>query len=275
MIVVAGTVALAAPTRAAPLDHVGARTLVLVHGYTFLVRDCTGTDAAPGDFAGLTAELARWPGLYTNVEHWTYAPSNVNCTEDFSAGVTPSTPMRAIGSKFAERFAERFRNSPTPVDIVGHSNGGLVVRSAMATSPGSFFRADGSALVEDVVTGGTPHNGGSPCTIPVLCDSQQLRDATAGSEFLRELNCRPLTDDPAGPCGPFVPWFVDWTDMGSSVGGSGTDGVIPQLSALYPMGDHEVWLSEVSHTGYFGRPVRYEDYLAVSAAFGGLTDSAQ
>src|SRR5262249_31133924 len=90
---------------------------------------------------------------------WTYCfyTDDKDCKINREGGY--NTPLRHIGADLAWDIYNRFSRFNIPVDVIGHSMGGLILRAALA---GVAHGDDGFPpylLVEDAVTVSTPHHG--------------------------------------------------------------------------------------------------------------------
>ncbi len=124
---------------ATAFSHATGHLVVLVHGLVNTERIWRGTESNPGLFD----ELETHPAL---------TPISVR----YNSGQTVSSN----GELLADLLDSIHRDWPVPIDsvsLVGHSMGGLVIRSAC-----SFAEADDAGwldAVSDVVTLGSPHLG--------------------------------------------------------------------------------------------------------------------
>ena len=197
-------------------------------------RDCTPADRPPPPLqqrhlavlvAGLgsTSDSAAVYGVDTGALG--YRPDDVarfsyrgGTTEENSYGPTDTTVgIRRSGRRLRELLARLAAANPgVPIDIVAHSQGGLVARAALA------FEYDGLdprlPPIGALVTLGSPHRGTDGATALRMVGhsglgarleeayhrlrrrdvdprSDSLRDMSETSDFIRDLNRRPL---PAG-----------------------------------------------------------------------------
>ncbi|MBI5496283.1 MAG: lipase [Deltaproteobacteria bacterium] len=103
---------------------------------------------------------------------------------------TVKLPRRALGdiqvaAEFVVHAVRRIHAmTGRKVDILGHSQGGLEPRWALKYWP------DLRAMVDDVVTLGTPHHGTVVASLfaPLPCASPACLQMRVGSDFLRTLN---------------------------------------------------------------------------------------
>jgi hypothetical protein len=133
----------------------------------------------------------------------------------------------------------RYSRFGQPVDLVGHSMGGLIIRGAIQGSrnhePGFSPPID----VEDAVTIGTPHKGGM--WRPDCMRMYQCAGLQPNSEEVVWLRQDPL---PQGLHG------TDWTNIGSS----GDPLVLVSSSNSMPLAaTAKPVLAGVTHYGYLGR----------------------
>jgi hypothetical protein len=135
--------------------------------------------------------------------------------------------------------------------------GGLIVRSALTFWSQNLTRA--GVQVEDVVTGGSPHNGAAAAR--AMCDTQLFMRKvlfTGASDLTYQ--CKQLlpSDSTAGQllaflnycdgssCPRTLPRSYDWTLLGSDA-----DTLVTAASATYPSAQHAITLGGLSHFDYF------------------------
>jgi pimeloyl-ACP methyl ester carboxylesterase len=132
----------------------------------------------------------------------------------------------------------QYSSKGVTVDLVGHSMGGLIIRSALRYTQQADASFPPYLYVEDVVTFGTPHSGsGYASWCPWAYECNQME---TGSSY--------LTDLAAGAPNPQGSGGTDWTAVGSY-----SDGVVSQTSATAMDATHKVrYLSSmgIGHSDY-------------------------
>lgn len=130
--------------------------------------------------------------------------SNVGYTKILTFGYNSSLPINDNGQILANLLSSKFQG--IQVDIVGHSMGGLVSRSAIENH-------NASAYVKNLVTLGTPHKGsplaalryllgvlvaldGIPEYITYNMNTQGFKDLFPLSNFMTQLNSNPPSSVP-------------------------------------------------------------------------------
>ncbi|MDP9420078.1 MAG: peptidoglycan DD-metalloendopeptidase family protein [Actinomycetota bacterium] len=142
-----------------PPPPTGRRIAVLAAGFGSSSReadvlhvDTTALGYAPADVFQFSYAGGRTPGVgaLTGVEVNAYAP-------DDSTG-----DLRVSGDRLAELLAAIHRAHPgVPLDVIAHSQGGVVARLALARNPAV-------APVANLVTLGSPHHGADLATANAL-----------------------------------------------------------------------------------------------------------
>lgn len=108
-----------------------------------------GLGSATGNAAILTVDTAALGYDPGDVHQFTYRPDGAPYgPADTQQDITISADVLA---RTVERVAAA--NPGVPIDVIAHSQGGLVARSALARHPNAF------GAVDTVVTLGTPHRG--------------------------------------------------------------------------------------------------------------------
>ena len=189
------------PSATAPPPLPGRRLVVLVGG----LGSSSGDAAA---FGVDTAALGYAPG---DRHEFSYAGG------DAPYGPTDTqVDIRDSGRRLRDRLERLAREHPgVPIDVVAHSQGGLVARSALAEGLGPS--GPDAPAVRTVVTLGTPHHGADLATAARMAQHTDAGEAlgrlAAGarlggidpastsvgqmaehSDFVRELNERPLPE---------------------------------------------------------------------------------
>jgi len=111
------------------------------------------------------------------------------------------TSIRELGRMLAWDIYNRYSRRNVSVDAVGHSMGGLIIRTAITGTQNRWSGFPPRLYVEDVTTISTPHTGSTPAA---LCGSGQCAQMKKGSAFLKT-----LTKNPQSAQG------TDWTLIGS------------------------------------------------------------
>jgi triacylglycerol esterase/lipase EstA (alpha/beta hydrolase family) len=190
--------------------------IVFVHG--FYADKCPGLNVATA-MAGPTAELKAigWTGTLDAVSYYACDQGGSRIGSD-----TVDTPIGTIARQLANYIYDTYTSHGQTVDIVAHSMGGLVARTALDFTKLQVSGFPPSLLVKRVVTFSTPFTGVGLSTIqavPGLAGTYQARQVASGSYLLQRLsNAGP----PAGTGG------TDWLVIGSS---GGCD-VVPGPSAV-------------------------------------------
>ncbi len=147
------------PDQAPPPPPAGRRIAVLAGGFGSSSREADVLDVdtaalgyAPGDVVQFSYAGGRTPavGALTGVEVNNYGPQH-------STG-----DLRVSGDRLAELLAAIHRAHPgVPVDVIAHSQGGVVARLALARNPAA-------APVANLATLGSPHRGADVATANAL-----------------------------------------------------------------------------------------------------------
>jgi pimeloyl-ACP methyl ester carboxylesterase len=163
---------------------------------------------------------------------------------------TSDAPIAHLAYHLAWNIYDAYSRRGRPVDVIGHSMGGLIIRYAVAATQRHEFDFPPFLLVEDVVTMGTPH-GGLRGVIPQDI-SEEVNEMTPGSKLLKYLTRNAWNPQARGG--------TDWLTMGSAA----DDTVAPDsAAATYPrripvsryMGSaHKVWYTardKIKHSDYY------------------------
>jgi hypothetical protein len=204
-----------------------ATPVLMVHGYSSPA--CPGSDVG-NVWSGMYADLwvARWtapvmPVLFykcdsDGVDITGYGPTVPSgATTDIIAGpprvaYTQATPIEQIAHDLAWFVYDRYTSTGTPVDLVGVSMGGLIVRDALyrvAVHDPSF---PPSIQVARAVGLSTPNAGlGTLATDASLCNATvQCNEMASDSPFMTDLMANAM--NPQGDGG------TAWTQIGSTAG---------------------------------------------------------
>jgi hypothetical protein len=206
-------------TVAPPRDNGLTKPIYLIHGYN--------TDNQPINVKG-----AYWNEAIADYLHdddperahvvwaWCYYSNDVNC--DLKIPGDRNRSIRLLGQDLAWDIYMRYSRYGMPVDVLGHSMGGLVIRAAIFGTQRQEGGFPPCLYVEDVTTLATPHAG--LILAPLLCSlldgPLQCREMRAGSSFLDWLR------EPGGR-NPQAASGTDWTLIGFD-----DDLVVPAGSAV-------------------------------------------
>jgi triacylglycerol esterase/lipase EstA (alpha/beta hydrolase family) len=207
--------------------------VLFVHG--FAPEGITGFSCA-GYWGAFERSFAQWGGLGPAVGIG-YLNGDREC-EATIGSADRDVPIEAIGRRLAWFVYRTYSAHDRPVDLVGHSMGGLVIRAALA---GVEDGADGwppDLLVPRVVTIASPHDG-TPSALS--CTDGQCREMRPGSAFLTGLAENPQ-----------VGGGTTWTLIGSLadglVSGASAVGMAAAHRSIYlaPRYDHITILADTS-----------------------------
>ncbi len=246
---VALVLALGVATPAGAATRVIRQPVVIVHGHSpdgradcdrsdALVRQLRSVDAGHtayrfagelvpvGFYGGDTKATADdwgdtdcrwWAHLSNHGDHARGTPSGHNRRNGVN-GHTTGTSIRHLAYHFAWFIHERYTRRGIPVDVVGQSMGGLVIRTAMASTNARVRGFPRRLLVDDVVTLGTPLGGHEAELFTSI--NRQTREMDKDSEFLAWLHEHASAPPRGGR-------RTDWTFIGSYA-----DGLIPAPSTV-------------------------------------------
>jgi hypothetical protein len=228
---VAAQAAVAAPTSpsvtqaaatASPMVAVPPRTdsdtkpVYFIHGF----KPFTGFSCKDYWANALQYFRANWKGPLIT---FGYYSGDKECTVKETGNT--STPIRTVGRELAWDIFNRYTRHGISVDVVAHSMGGLIIRSALSEVAKHTKGRPAFLFVEDVVTLGTPHLGANRALIcGIIIRFQQCQDMSPGSAFLRG-----LLQNPQSRVG------TDWTLVGSD-----SDKTVSTASALGMRANHLV-----------------------------------
>ncbi len=191
------TLVSAAPAQAAPARANGqANPVILVHGFNWNANTDCGTYWA----AAKTALLNDgWTGGLTT---YGYYSGDTNCGIKYSGGT--GTSIKTVAKDFATQIYNRYSVRGVKVDVLAHSMGGLVVRSALTETAKGTTGFPPYLYIEDVATLSTPHGGANYATLCYLTTVTQCKEMAGGSSFLTGLQARPQSA-----------MSTDWTTLSS------------------------------------------------------------
>ena len=225
------------------------RVVLLVHGWSL-----TGGIDCDSAFGSLKSALrARgFTGAFVTVGFYT---GDTNCDlnlRSLDGSVTNDTPWKNLAMVFSHYVYDRYTSRNVPVDIVGHSMGGLIARAALQGTSTGAPNFSAPLRVEDLVTIGTPHAGAAWFT--QLCfwgQCEQLKEGASDIQWLA------TTPNPQGLTG------TDTTVIGSTA-----DDVVPDWSAIsmWVPDERKAVFSDIEHDDYQRNPAA-QDRIAQALTY--------
>lgn len=245
-----------------PLGKLPDTPVLMVHGYNS--RSCPGAEVTHTQWGGVYLALshAGWRGPLLPVSYYACDHDGVDITgygATAPAGATPTistgtprvhydqnTDIDQIAHDLAWFVYDHYGRDGTPVDLVGSSMGGLVIRDLLYQVARKDPRFPPTLAVAQVVTFSTPFLGygqGASAACPVA--TVECGQFAIGSPLLTELN--------AGHQLPQGDGGTTWSVVGSSAGcdfvptssSLGVDGV-ERVDYLAPCYGHIGYLWDVN-----------------------------
>lgn len=198
-------------------------------------NDCNAT------FGKMISTLRAW-GYSGTLATVKYYHGDTNCTTSLDAAGSHSSfyartdahqngshdmdgDIRHLAYHLAWTIYNQYSSKGVTVDLVGHSMGGLIIRSMLRYNQENNASFPPYLYVEDVTTLGTPHSGSGYAS---WCGwAYQCNQMATGSSFLSDLATN--AKNPQGDGG------TDWTNVGSY-----DDGTVSQTSATSMDASHKV-----------------------------------
>lgn len=214
------------------------RVVIFVHGYSALGAG-TNCNSAFGSLKN-ALRADGFTGTFVTIGFY---DSDTNCDlnlRSIDSGISNSSSWKTLSKAFSRYVHANYTSKNIPVDLVGHSMGGLITRGAVQGSTAGESGFSGPLLVEDSVTLAAPHAGAA--WYSYLCLWGQCSQLKPGAGDLDWLATVP---DPQGLGG------TDWTVLGSTA-----DDVVPDASAL-SMGvpdARKVRYTGLEHSDYQSNP---------------------
>ncbi len=207
---------------ATPRRSDGYKTLILLHGFTVSGSvDCSKYWGG-GKVEKYLNNKRGWAGKVKKLTF--YSSGGKNCTRIPGSGGTGHA-IEDLGSSFAWYIYNTYSRYGVPVDVIAHSMGGLVTRTALTGTQKHWTTASGRNFppylyIEDVATLSSPHEGARASVWGGCSTSRfQVCEMVPGSSFLR--NWIAPYGNPQSKMG------TDWSFIGS-----GADWVVNTGSAL-------------------------------------------
>lgn len=244
----------------APVASAAARSdnrskpILFVHGLDAVGEagvDCNGT------FGNMISTLRAW-GYTGTLATVKYYQGDTNCTTSLDAAGSHSSfyprtdahqngshdmdgDIRHLAYHLAWTIYNQYSSKGVTIDLVGHSMGGLIIRSMLRYNQENNASFPPYLYVEDVTSLGTPHAGSGYSS---LCPwAYQCTQMNTGSSYLSDLATN--APNPQGDGG------TDWTTVGSY-----DDGVVSQTSATSMDANHKVrylGTMDVGHSDYMNK----------------------
>lgn len=212
LVVVVAVAALGA-TSCQPRESRKDRAILFIHGWNALGggSDCSST------FGSLESSL-RSRGFTGPMVTIAFYDSDRNCDVSLRdwGSISNSTSWKDLSKAFSKYVYETYAKQGIPVDVVGHSMGGLIVRGAVQGAQAKDSGFSQPLLVEDVATLAAPFAGAA--WYSNLCLWGQCSGLKPGATDIKWLA---TNGDPQGAAG------TEWTAFGSTA-----DDVVPVDSAL-------------------------------------------
>lgn len=154
-------------------------------------------------------------------------------------GHSTDARIKHLAQHWAWMVHDRHTRNGYPIKAIGHSMGGLIMRSAIKEVQAGTAGFPPRLVIEDAVTLGTPHTGSDEANACALTH-HQCRDLRSDSDFLNELAANGQNPQADGR----TEWSTFASDDDNSVNGnsgigmSAADEVVYQESANVGHGDY-------------------------------------
>lgn len=208
-------------------------SLLTDRGYNVVKLGYYGADC---DVTASAADYGNHDGPFASGHTW--AGTTVTGCNGNQLAHSLNADIRHLALHVAEYIYQTYSDEGVYVDVVAHSMGGLVLRSALQAVNEEFPDFPPELLIDDVITAGTPHLGTRWACLSWLTrdlfpyDAKQPEQMCA-SRFNGLLNW--INDNTA----PQYQGGVDWSYVGSTghelfglwVGAQNGDGIVPEWSS--------------------------------------------
>lgn len=212
-----------------------AGVVIFVHGWSALGagNDCNA------NFGSLKTAL-RSRGFTGAMVTVGFYDSDRNCDVNLRdwGSIDNSTSWKELSKVFSKYVYETYSKKGIPVDLVGHSMGGLITRGAVQGAGAKEAGFSGPLKVDDAVTFAAPFLGAA--WFSTGCLWGQCSQLKPGASDIRWLGTNGAPQDADG---------VDWTVFGST-----NDDTVPSDSALAMSvpAARKVLYTNVEHSEYMG-----------------------
>jgi Putative serine esterase (DUF676) len=162
-------------------------------------------------------------------------------------GHSAEAAIEHLGYHLAWWIYNNYSSRGIPVDVVGHSMGGLMIRFAVGKVDGGHDAFPPTLIVHDAITLGTPHGGSRQKIFNTVCGQRQCSQMRPGDGFLKSLEAEAW--NPQGTGG------TDWTSFGSDndqwVAADRAVGTSENRKTdAFFGGCHKVWYPNLRHDDY-------------------------
>jgi hypothetical protein len=210
------------------------RTVLLVHGFSPSSTPSTDCSSTWGQTISQLQGMG-FTGPFVTIGFYN-ADTNCNVQLHNYGSYSDGDSWKSVAKAFSWYVHDTYGTNP--VDVIGYSMGGLVVRGGLYGAQSGASGFSPAINLADVVTMGTPHQGAN--WYVNFCPIIGWTSCAAMAPGSTDLNWLNQNGNPQGTQG------TTWTNIGSN-----NDEVVPASSATsmsIPL-DHKVIFNSISHTG--------------------------
>lgn len=177
-----------------PRTDGAANVVLMIHGY----EDPTGGPTPGfdcGNYWGAGKQAFQNSGWAPyNLKTVKYYKGDTNCDVDLGTNASRDTSIESMGNALARYIYNNYSRYGVSVDVVAHSMGGLIIRSAITgtqnagSAPFNSYSWPPYLDVQDVATLGTPYEGSdwfSSEICVIIGAGNQCAEMTVNSPFLK------------------------------------------------------------------------------------------
>lgn len=234
VIVICGIIFLANPTSAHAYSTNGVPVLY-VHGFNPNAAIPGGCNAGSnfGTIRSYLQNTSGWTGSLVSLGYYNgdyncdgyLSWESYRCTGWYPGNEgTTNEDLRHLSCELAWYIWDHYTVNGTPVKVIAHSLGGILIRQALNDTP-YIPQLPPYITVEDVVTAGSPHQGVKPGSAFFVCNCWQIAQTELGNALMQNLNSVSFRGgfarNPQGNTG------TDWTTMASDYDSTLNLGVFP------------------------------------------------